>query len=1521
IRATTCSSLAAPCCCLPCSLRCPAPAHPACCAAMASLRILAFDHEGRPIQFDAWLDDLQLYLLSDSIDNVSLFEHTSGSSLAHPETANSATRSQWLTHDADACLAICNHLPLAEHAHFGQHRTAQALYDAVVTRYSLPATAALGRLLLPYLFPKLYAFATVEDLVAHLRTSNARYRAALPAKFLDRNPPPMYITLYFIVTRLPDSLCAVRDHFLAHDPTALTVDLLEQHLLAAETSVVASPPTPLLLLLTFLVLRMSGLLLLVGSATAARARVAGVVAMAAGVVVGAAVEVVEVEEVVTVVGVVARVGALAVAVVAAVGVAVVAAVGVVVVGLELLSGEVLAMARGSSNSIGARPCRPSSFVSGFLSMGHPGAECPCWAELLMSGVAIFDLDYDASLAAMYALSVSAEGDYYLYVLPDPGIEAAALGASESVLPSTAPAEALHTFTLDSGASHCFFCDSTTLTPLSALVPVRLADPSGVPVLAHSSTVLVSPAVPSSSLSGLHLPLFSKNLVSTAALQDAMVTTTTPKGQCVLICTCTRTGRHLATFTRQPGSSLYTLATEPRQVAASAQVSVSGPVAPPCSCRLLSHQTLLWHHCLGHPSLPRLRAMHSCLLVSSLPRSLPPLLPSPATPCLPCVEGRQSAAPHSSFPPTTAPLQTLHMDSVPSSASGSARTFLSYVCTLTEVVSSPPTSCGTFVVGRGILQSFTLPASHQQNGIAERCIGLVMEVARTSMIHAAAPHFLWPFAVRYTVHQLNLWPRVSLPETSPTLRWMGEVGDASVFWVWGSRAFVRDTFADKLSARAIPCGPSPSGVSQVDPIPGTVLVEVVVDLGAASGGAACGVAEPGGAESEGAKSRGAEPGGAEPGGAEPEGVELGGAESEGAESVGAEPRLSPCSSTTSGFLSLQSGAAGAGDIAAGDTRAGGVGATHLGGAGVTAGAGGTGGAAAAGHGGARTTGTGAARFGSVGGAGAGEAGAGNLAKPEGAGAEGTRAGGTGAGGAGSGGAGAGDTGDIGAGDRGTGTGGARAGGARAGDTGVVDPGARGAGAGGAVSGNTERREPESRLASPVCVVCTGRRVPHLLPPPVPRTHAMALRPSSVPLRIPLPPPPVSSLSAIPDPESDLTRAASTTVSHLLATIVTDPSFESTVASALFGELVDFSAACRLDYATALVAESESTSPPSIGGECALGTAVFEDTQENFECLAAAVPHLVATAMDVKMASWKSTGIYVDAVPPSGANRVDGMWIFRVKRPPRSLPAFKARYITRGFIYGLRQAPLEWHDTLRTTVPALGFTPSIADPSLFLRTDTLVPSFYVIVYVDHLVLQRFSFHFSSPQPAPLSISHSLSAPPLDESVETSGPYPELVGCLITSGMGLVLGGQGPVVLTVHADASWVNDLATQRSSQGYTFSLGSDSVSWRSTCSSFVLSSSCEAEIYTGAMAAQELRWLTYLLIDLGEQPRSPPVLYVDNKAMIAVYQEHRTKHIALPYFLPRVNTTDIFTKALQSGDHQRFSNVLGIVRTLPHLLTM
>ncbi|CAI7758000.1 unnamed protein product [Closterium sp. NIES-53] len=293
-------------------------------------------------------------------------------------------------------------------------------------------------------------------------------------------------------------------------------------------------------------------------------------------------------------------------------------------------------------------------------------EFPNWADLLRRDVPIFDLDYEAILTAMYALSVSAEGDCYLCVSPDPGIAPgiarAALGACESAPLGPAPAQALHTFTLESGASRCFFRDSTTVTPLPAPVPLSLADPSWGSVLARSSTVLPCPAVLSGELSGLHLPSFSTNLVSNAVLQDAGVDTFTPGRQRVAICTCSQTGRHLATFARAPGSSLYTFTTASRSAPLSPQLHASAQVATQCECCRLLHDTLLWHHRLGHPSQPRLRSMHSRFLVSGLPRSLPPLPPSLAPRCIPCVEGRQRAAPHSSsFPPTEAPLQTLHLD--------------------------------------------------------------------------------------------------------------------------------------------------------------------------------------------------------------------------------------------------------------------------------------------------------------------------------------------------------------------------------------------------------------------------------------------------------------------------------------------------------------------------------------------------------------------------------------------------------------------------------------------------------------------------------------------------------------------------------------------------------------------------------------------------------------------------------------------------------------------------------------------
>ncbi|CAI7766788.1 unnamed protein product, partial [Closterium sp. NIES-54] len=165
--------------------------------------------------------------------------------------------------------------------------------------------------------------------------------------------------------------------------------------------------------------------------------------------------------------------------------------------------------------------------------------------------------------------------------------------------------------------------------------------------------------------------------------------------------------------------------------------------------------------------------------------------------------------------------------------------------------------------------------------------------------------------------------------------------------------------------------------------------------------------------------------------------------------------------------------------------------------------------------------------------------------------------------------------------------------------------------GPTGGLAERRAPASRPASPARTASTSRHTSRPRPPAVPGTHQMTLRPSTAPLRVRLPSPPESSLPVLADPASDSLRAASPTVAHLLSTVVTDPSFESTAASALVAELVDFAARCRLDYVASLVAESAFVCPPSVGGECALSTDVLEDRQEEFHCFAVALPHLVST----------------------------------------------------------------------------------------------------------------------------------------------------------------------------------------------------------------------------------------------------------------------------------------------------------------------
>ncbi|CAI5993013.1 unnamed protein product [Closterium sp. NIES-65] len=349
---------------------------------MATPSVLAFDAEGRAIDFDVWIDDLQLFLQCDRADGLSLFDVTSGASPAPVPDADATVRSQLATRDAAARLAVRRHLPTSE----------------------------------------------LADLITHLRTSDTRYRAALPAEFCAKNPPPMYITLFYIVTRLPNSLRVVRDHFLSVCPTTLTVDLLEKAFLAAEKGIVAvgasrgDPRTPIFE-------GCSPSPLLPSVASVAAANLVGALEELAGAV-KAAVE--AVEGVGVVVGVEAGVEVSAAAVEAEAAAAV--AVGAEVVEVaeveeavaEEEEEEVVALCRGVAPVVrggGTGPCtyvlRTGDRAGEQCGSAHPTQRCfgrltdawrhqfpeateiPRWGELTRAGVAIFDLDFDAILAATH----------------------------------------------------------------------------------------------------------------------------------------------------------------------------------------------------------------------------------------------------------------------------------------------------------------------------------------------------------------------------------------------------------------------------------------------------------------------------------------------------------------------------------------------------------------------------------------------------------------------------------------------------------------------------------------------------------------------------------------------------------------------------------------------------------------------------------------------------------------------------------------------------------------------------------------------------------------------------------------------------------------------------------------------------------------------------------------------------------------------------------------------------------------
>ncbi|CAI7915205.1 unnamed protein product [Closterium sp. NIES-54] len=1033
------------------------------------------------------------------------------------------------------------------------------------------------------------------------------------------------------------------------------------------------------------------------------------------------------------------------------------------------------------------------------------------------------------------------------------VPVASVGTCVDTSPRAAPEDASLSFTLDSGASHCFFRDHMMLTPLSAPVSVALADPTLGPV-------------------------------------TACYTTTLPYHD---------TYAPLATFHAEPGSSLYRLHTSPQerqqqqqrqqqqlpptpvtaprqvpashevatshQVAASGRVPVSVLVAASCLCRSLAHPTVPYHHRLGHPSIPCLRTMASQCLGLGLPRVLPSVLPSLAPPCAPCIEGRLCATPHSSsLCPATEPFETLYLD-----------------------VWGPALRPG---------------------------------LERESFFLVVVDDYS-----RYT----TVFPLAKKSEVTSTLvRWLLTTADTRgrrLSCLHSDRGATADLEGAGIRS-ADPGGTTPGGVG--------VGAESVPPRGSGAGGAGVG-AEPksaGGSSLQGAGVCRAVTGGATSGGAT-----TGGA---GAPTMGFVESGTGC--VAAGGAGSGGGATDPSESAAGvGARGERVGAAAA--AATEAAEAAAAGAAAAIAGAAATEGAAVAAASSA------SCLCPTLPPPDSALA-----------------------------------------GFPCSQPPLSPP----------LSHAWTSRSPRARPLSPVPITdlhtilfrpSPPRSSPSVLPSPLESALTTSLstpvtdyyrvfRPFLSRVLASLVTNPRASLLSVSALTAAVIEFASTRhLDYAKSLVAAPPTSPLAVGgeSALGCDVLE-DRQFELEF---LVAASPHLCSMLLAPEGDPNALDIPTPRTYAKAVSGPWASQWRAAMDSKMASYRSIGTYVDEregvdffqtfaptpkmitlrvllhiaaqrdyelQPLDFSTTFLQVWLHKevwLRRPSAFTGTFppETKWRLRRLVYCLRQAPREWHNTLRSTLSDLGFQPSSADPLLFVRRG-FIP-FFVLVYIDDLVFA------TADKVALADVKSELQKRPTCTDI---GPSAVRASALhrryflvhwtasvrvakylaTTSGMGLVLGGGQSVVLTGHCDSSYADDAETHRSTQGYCFSLGSGADLWRSTRSSLVLTSTAEAEFYARAMAAQELRWLTFLLTDLGERPSSALTLLTDIKASILLYRELRleskVKHINVIYFLLRelqrrgqarfdfveseANTAHIFTKALPPYDYQRCCVQLGLVDT-------
>ncbi|MCO5599389.1 hypothetical protein L7F22_053491 [Adiantum nelumboides] len=102
----------------------------------------------------------------------------------------------------------------------------------------------------------------------------------------------------------------------------------------------------------------------------------------------------------------------------------------------------------------------------------------------------------------------------------------------------------------------------------------------------------------------------------------------------------------------------------------------------------------------------------------------------------------------------------------------------------------------FCKSEGIQQQFSIPYTPQQNGVSERKIRTLVEVARAMILTAGLSKSYWEEAIATACYLQNRIPHASDPQRTPYFHWFGKVPNLEHVRVFGCSAYAVQPLATR-----------------------------------------------------------------------------------------------------------------------------------------------------------------------------------------------------------------------------------------------------------------------------------------------------------------------------------------------------------------------------------------------------------------------------------------------------------------------------------------------------------------------------------------------------------------------------------------------------------------------------------------------------------------------------------------------------------------------------------------------------